>query len=97
MTENNYERRNALNRLVNYANWVFGYRTDIYDRYASLEESDEVYFIQTYDKQNKLDTETMLFTAKECRKAEEIYRNRNLTVKVWIFTVEELDNYVYSN
>ena len=97
MTEINYERRNALNSLVNYANWLFSFRTDIYDRYANLEQTDEIYYIQAYNQQNQLDTETLIFTAKECRKAEEIYRNRNLIVNVWIFTVEEIDNYVYSN
>lgn len=96
MTENDYERRNALNSAVKYADWLFNFRNDFYQDYLLLDrQTDIIYYIQAFDKQNILDTETMLFNESECRKAEKRFTNMNLKVTVWNFTVEELDNYLF--
>ena len=95
MTENNYERRNALNNAVKFTDWLFNFRNDIYNQYIELNQTDKVYYIQAFDKQNKLDTETLLLSESECRRAEKKYRKQNLTVNVWIFTVRELDEQLF--
>ena len=95
MTENNYERRNALNSAVKYIDWLFNCRYDIYLQYIELNQKDKVYYIQAFNKQNNLDTETLLFSELECRKAEKRYKNNNLIVSVWIFTIRELDEQLF--
>lgn len=95
MSENNYERRNALNNVVKYTDWLFNCRYDIYLQYIELNQKDKVYYIQAFDKQNKLDTETLLFSESDCKRAEKKYRNNNLIVNVWIFTVSEIDEQLF--